>query len=56
MNLQWQKPMKMLKESQESTNNTFKKHQPTKALQWHATSRKKNDGKPNRGHNLDTAF
>ena len=34
----------------------FKKYKPTKALQWHSTCRKKNNGKPNRGHNLDRAF
>ena len=27
------------------TNNTFKKYQPTKALQWHATCRKKKQWK-----------
>ena len=35
---------------------SFKKDQPTKALQWHATCLKKNNGKPNRGHNLDRAL
>ena len=37
------------------TNNTVKKYQPTKALEWHVTCRKKL-WKRNRGHNLDSAF
>ena len=50
-------PQHVLQLKNRRTNNTFKKYQPAKALQLHATCRKKkNNGKPNRGHNLDRAF